>query len=361
MSDDIYSKLAKVLDTLPNGYPTTESGVEIDLLKKVFLPDEAELFCDLRLTFETAENIAERTGRPLEGLEEKLISMADKGQLFKIDFGGTRVFKMMPWLFGIYEFQLNRLDKEFAELNEKYYPSYGQQFFNNTPQLMQTLPVEKEIPGNQEAIPYERVSSLIEESQSFMVQECVCKKEQGLLDNPCDRPTEVCMAFAPVPGIFDDHPTGRTLTKQEAIDFLNKAEEQGLVHLTNNFQSGRFFICNCCSCCCGVLRGINELGIPASLVINSPYYAVIDPDECSVCGVCADERCQVNAIEEGDDAYDIIKDKCIGCGLCITTCPTEAISLVKKASEEIEQPPANEAEWFKVRGQRRGVDFSQFE
>ncbi len=69
----------------------------------------------------------------------------------------------------------------------------------------------------------------------------------------------------------------------------------------------------------------------------------------------------MNAIEEGDDAYDIIKEKCIGCGLCITTCPTEAISLVKKASEEIEHPPANEAEWFKVRGQRRGVDFSQYE
>ncbi len=53
MSDEIYRKLAQVLDTLPNGFPATESGIEIRLLKKIFTPDEAELFCDLRLSFET--------------------------------------------------------------------------------------------------------------------------------------------------------------------------------------------------------------------------------------------------------------------------------------------------------------------
>ncbi len=70
MSDEIYYKLAKVLDTLPNGFPSTESGVEIKLLKKIFTPEQADLFCDMRLTFETAEEIASRTERPLEGLEE---------------------------------------------------------------------------------------------------------------------------------------------------------------------------------------------------------------------------------------------------------------------------------------------------
>jgi len=82
MSDDVYRKLAKVLDTLPNGFPETESGVELKLLKKIFTPDQADLFCDLRLQFESAEQIAERTGRPLEGLEEKLIGMKKDGQVF---------------------------------------------------------------------------------------------------------------------------------------------------------------------------------------------------------------------------------------------------------------------------------------
>jgi hypothetical protein len=70
MSDEIYYKVAKVLDTLPNGFPSTESGVEIKLLKKVFTPEQADLFCDMRLTFETVEEIASRTERPLKGLKE---------------------------------------------------------------------------------------------------------------------------------------------------------------------------------------------------------------------------------------------------------------------------------------------------
>jgi NAD-dependent dihydropyrimidine dehydrogenase PreA subunit len=361
MSEEIYKKLAKVLDTLPNGFPETESGAEIKLLKKIFAPEEADLFCDMRLTFETAQQIAERTGRPLEGLEEMLTTMADKGQIFSIDFGETRVFKMLPWAFGIYEMQQPRLDREFAELNEAFAPAYGKQFFSNTPQMMQTLPIEEEISVDQEPLPYDRVSAIIDSSEAFMLMDCICKKEQGLLDKPCDKPLEVCMAFAPIPGIFDDSPLGRTISKDEAKAVLNKAEEVGLVHLTSNFQNGRFYICNCCGCCCGVLRGINELGIPASKVINSHYYAVIDPDKCTVCGICADERCQVNAIEEGEDAYEVIQDKCIGCGLCVTTCPGEAIQLVVKKEEDLVPPPIDEAMWFKERGNQRGVDFSRYE
>jgi len=69
MSDEAYQRLAKVLDTLPNGFPSTENGTEIKLLKKIFAPEDADLFCDMRLSFETAEQVAQRTGRPLEGLE----------------------------------------------------------------------------------------------------------------------------------------------------------------------------------------------------------------------------------------------------------------------------------------------------
>ena len=135
-NENIYQKLSKVLDTLPNGFPQTESGVEIKLLKKIFTPEEADLFCDLRLSFETPEQVAERTGRPLEGLSDILKTMWDKGQLFGVDFGEVQIYKMLPWVFGIYEFQLKRMDREFAELCEEYNPVFAKQFFENTPQLM---------------------------------------------------------------------------------------------------------------------------------------------------------------------------------------------------------------------------------
>ncbi len=360
MSDEIYRQLAKVLDTLPNGFPSTESGIEIRILKKIFEPDEAELFCDMRMAFETAGQVAKRTGRPLEGLEHKLISMGKKGQLFAIQLGETWLFKMLPWVFGVFEFQLGRIDKELAEMNEEYGPHFARGFFTRKPQLMQTLPIEETISVRQETLPFERVSALIEQNVSFLLNECICKKEGALVGKPCDRPLEVCMAMAPVPGVFDRSPVGRVITKEEAYSLLKKTEELGLVHLTSNVQNGQFYICNCCKCCCGVLRSINDLGIPAGDVINSHYYAEIDSELCMGCGLCADERCQVGAVTEANGAYTVTRKQCIGCGLCITTCPTEAIRLVRKSPEELVIPPVTENDWSDERARMRGVDYSKY-
>ena len=359
MSEDVYKKLATVLDTLPNGFPASETGVELKLLKMIFAPEDVELFCDLRLSFETPDQIAERSGRPLEGLDDRLKQMWEKGQVFGVDFGTVRVYKMMPWVFGIFEFQLKHMTKEMAELCEEYAKTFGPQFFESKVPLMNVVPVEQEISSNEVTMPFEQVSAIIEKGKSFAVNDCICKKEQELLGNRCDKPMEVCLAIAPVPDVFKDHPLkARVITKQEAYDILKMSEEAGLVHMTSNVEKGHYYICNCCGCCCGVLRGVNEYG--GAKAVNSNYYAVIDAEECVSCGVCADERCQVYAIEEKDDSYEVIKDKCIGCGLCVSTCPSDAISLIRKTAEDIVLPPVDENDWYKRRGQMRGVDYSKY-
>ena len=135
MSEEKYLKLAKVLDMLPSGFPPTESGIEIKILKKIFRPEDIDLFCDLKLDFETAEEIAQRTGRELEGLEEHLLEMHERGQFFAVNIGGIYVFRMVPFVLGIYEYQHPHLDRELAEMCEEYMKVFSKQFFSFCIQL----------------------------------------------------------------------------------------------------------------------------------------------------------------------------------------------------------------------------------
>ena len=226
--------------------------------------------------------------------------------------------------------------------------------------MMHVVPIEEEVDADNTPLPFDRVSAIIENGKSFGLADCICKKEHEILDNPCTKPLEVCLSIAPVPNFFDNHPLKiRTISKEKAYQVLKMSEEAGLVRMTNNFEKGHFYICNCCGCCCGVLRAVNEYGL--SNAIHTNYVAEIDGDACVSCGVCAEERCQVHAIDEGGDAYTVLAERCIGCGLCITTCPAEAISLVRKPDHAIEGVPKNEADWYAKRGEVRRVDFSQFQ
>ncbi|WGK68562.1 4Fe-4S binding protein [Candidatus Haliotispira prima] len=51
----------------------------------------------------------------------------------------------------------------------------------------------------------------------------------------------------------------------------------------------------------------------------------IDTDTCINCGLCISE-CPTDAISEGYDAHAIASDACIDCGACVSVCPQECIS-----------------------------------
>jgi electron transport complex protein RnfB len=355
MSDEVYRKLAKLLDSLPNGFPATPDGLEIAILKKIFTPEEADLCCDLKVTRETAEQIAQRTGRPLQGLEDRLTEMTARGEIWGMRIKGKKVFWLMPWIVGIWEFQVDRMDREFCEMCEKYKVYFGSQLVQHGPEIMMTLPVEEHIPSEQQAMPFEQVSRIIDQGIDFRVGECVCKKEQGIMDRHCSKPTEVCMAIVSVPDTEALRDWGRRISKEEAREVLRKAEEAALVHLTGNVREGHWFICNCCGCCCGVLRPMNQFGLKG--LVNSRYYAVIDTEECIGCGVCKEDRCQVNAIVEEEEAYRVDPEKCIGCGLCLTDCSVDCIQLVRRPEAELLEPYADDEAWNRERAARRGLDF----
>jgi Fe-S-cluster-containing hydrogenase component 2 len=44
---------------------------------------------------------------------------------------------------------------------------------------------------------------------------------------------------------------------------------------------------------------------------------------------------------------------CIGCGLCVTTCPSESLTLKRKEEAKVSVPPANAFELYREIGEKR--------
>lgn len=47
-------------------------------------------------------------------------------------------------------------------------------------------------------------------------------------------------------------------------------------------------------------------------------------DDCTLCRSCVDE-CQITAIKEKDDKYEIDQEVCVECGACEFVCDSGAI------------------------------------
>jgi MinD superfamily P-loop ATPase len=59
---------------------------------------------------------------------------------------------------------------------------------------------------------------------------------------------------------------------------------------------------------------------------KSGQLAVIHPEECTTCGICADV-CRFDAVIPGDEAYLVEPLACEGCASCYYQCPDEAIRM----------------------------------
>lgn len=335
MSDVIYQKLREFMHGLPGGFPATETGVEIRILKKLYSAEEAELTMQLQDEPESLPEIAERTGLDETSLAEKLEDMAQKGLIYRVRKGEERHYQAFQFLVGVYEFQLKSIDREFVELFEEYLPYYGIGMSDVKTSQMRTIPIASAVDLTADVATYNNVRDLIKEKDFISVQECICRKEQALLDNECDYPKEICIGFGDFARYYVDNSMGRQINLEETNRLLDKAEEAGLVLRPTNSQDVDG-ICCCCSCCCPSLRFAKMMERPIDLV-NTPYISRVNPEQCTGCEECV-ERCPMDAIRMENEQSIIFDTRCIGCGVCIPACPDEAISLELRPDAETPPP-----------------------
>ena len=341
---NVYERLRDRLDDLATGFPATKSRVEIRILKRLFTEAEAEFFIRLPPLLKTPEDIAKMLAHDPGEMSELMEGMAKKGLLFRQRKGGEVRYAPVPYVVGIFEFQVGRMDRHMASDMEEYFETaLGPTLQSFKTPVMRTVPINRDLATKWPVAPYEDILNFLDKQEVIAIAPCICRTVSRLNGRGCDKPLETCFMFGSHAHFYVENGMGRYINKEEARDIVKRNEEVGLV--MQPFNSQKFGgMCSCCGDCCGMLRSLKKQPVPAAAV-QSNYFAEVDSEKCTGCETCLD-RCQMEAIKMVDEIATIDRDRCIGCGLCVTTCSSEALRLTRKSEDDLYAPPETGAETY---------------
>ncbi len=361
-NDAVYQKLRKHIDNMPIGYPESKSGAEIRLLKHLFTPEEAGIALALSMDPRPLDRIYEKLGGArvsMKELEINLDRLVKKGAIFGPAYhekkGKGRCYSLAMLAVGMFELQNKNITREYMldlvdYSNEKFY----RELHSKGTSQMRTIPIRKSIRPGLNVDSYDNVRDLIKNTGGRIgVTDCVCRKGKDLfgLSCKCTDVRETCFALEEYANHFFELGLARSITKEEALEILKRAEQAGLVLQPENSIKPQF-ICCCCGCCCGILGSVKKFPRPAEYY-HSNYQAEVEFKKCQAykgCDICI-KRCHMEAMSIVDLKAAVNPDRCIGCGACATTCPKHAISLRKKTNTYT--PEEDSAAMYKKIGEER--------
>jgi len=355
MHKEVYKRLRSHLHKHPLGFPETESEVELKILERLFSEQEAEIALQLTPRPEAAKLLSNRLHKDPEELSSLLERMADKGQILTLGKKDNRSYLLVPYIPGVWEFQVNRMDKEFAEDCEAYYPCQAKEMYSSATSPVRVVAVEKNIPGGLKVLPFEVASQIVKESKKIALADCICRKHNKLIGKGCQRPDEeMCIYLSPLAEYFIEQGWGKEAGVDDALQAIERGEEAGLVrNAWLNIQKNPTGLCQCCPCCCHALRAVYELKIPNALA-KSNFVPVIDREPCTGCESCVD-ICPMDALAlDGNEKASWNPARCIGCGLCVSRCPAGAMKLERVSDGQAVIPPETYGKLMTVIAHEKG-------
>jgi len=353
------SSIVPLIDRL-NKYPIglVDNAKLRQILAILFSEEEAFVASRFPLHEATLAELVKRTGYAAEALAALLETMADKGLVIDMPHKGVVYYLLLPGLIGFFEFTFmkQRADLPLAELarlmGEYLYedPQNGQasEFFGSKTPLTRSLAYEESIPVSSTVTSYEGAREIIRKSGGGAVGLCYCRHKKEHLDESCAKaaPVEgICISLGSAAKFMARRGFAEERTVDELLAVIDTARGFNLTHITDNIRHKPSFICNCCSCCCELLAGV-QAGYSKGIG-KTGFSVAVDTEKCTSCGLCA-KACNVKALEvsvQGKLRHLSIADEvCLGCGACISTCPKDALSMVAVAPPVI---PHKKKELFK--------------
>ncbi len=196
----------------------------------------------------------------------------------------------------------------------------------------QVIPVGTSLGGKQWILPSEQAREILQNARIIGLQKCHCRQHYS----QCEKPREVCLVLNDMAETLIKKGIARGISLSEALEVLKEGDIHGLVHLSLFMPDHQIFaICSCCPCCCHDLQLVLKYH-HREMLIHADYVAVADQEKCTDCLACVD-RCAFSARNAELQTLKYDPDACVGCGLCISVCPPQAIVLTRRipASEQV--------------------------
>lgn len=329
-----------------------ESATLMKILHLLFSPEDAKLVRRLPHSLTPVTKLAKKLKIPADVMNSKLTEMAQRGVVFDMEYKGQRYVTLPPVAIGFFEFVFMRARpdlpmKELAHLFEQYFTekdgATAHSFCQGQTQLTRTFVMEETISrdDHSEILDWERATHIISSSSAISVGMCQCHHLAEHHGNACDKPQEVCLSFNYAAESMARNGIARLITKDEALNILEKCKEHNLIQIGDNVQRKVSFICNCCTCCCHLIKGIKNYNLHKGIV-SSNWIMDVDLSNCKGCGKCA-KVCPVDAISINKNTEGAPKKRwavrdeavCLGCGLCSKICTTNGAVMKPRAQRII--------------------------
>ena len=318
MAREILFELGKMItDRLPYKFgikKLTESDPEYIILDRACSNDEiAEIMLKMGLRKpKTTAEIAHLTGKSEERVTELLTDAAEHGiveynwenprhekqwyvQLFVP--GIAEMTNMVLWQVEKYPELADSFDKmTFLPLEGKTHliPPGGDGIG------MHVIPVEAAIPAKSQSASVEHLSHWLEKYDGqFSVGYCSCRNARRLYgEGSGEIQDDCCIGVGDFATYLIETGKGRPITKEEALEILQRSEDNGYVHQVTNIDGSDkiFGICNCDVGVCFALRTSQYFNTPN--LSASAYRAHVDKENCVACGKCV-EVCPAGAVKLG--------------------------------------------------------------
>lgn len=413
---DAYKNLEERINWFTQGAPPSETLYKI--LQVLYTEKEAKWGALLPVRPFTLKKAAKIWGTTEAKAEKFLDHLCDKALLVDSNYHGERQFVMPPPMAGFIEFALMRTR---GDIDQKYLSELYWQYMNVEEDFVKDLFfatetrlgrvfVQEPVLTNDKMnhiLDYERATHIVEEAKYIGLGTCYCRHKAWHAGHPCeiDAPWDVCLTFDNVARSLAEHGDyARLISKEEAMDALERSYASNLVQIGENVREHPAFICNCCGCCCEALQAARRFS-PMQPVATTNYIPEVSLEKCIGCGKCA-KVCPILAIsmeEAGEDTgsgakstetqgtgYSVKntetqdtgysakntetqdagsgaekKEKsrkkhakidteiCLGCGVCARNCPTKAIELNHRPIQVI--TPVNSTHRFVLQAIEKGT------